>query len=182
MDWVGSLSPQTPIIYTLRNIEEIFPRVLEVSLDKAWVQKLVLMTLEGARDLPLSKGTVTYCEASMSVGCGLSRFHLHMMHVWHCIIQVFNTCVMTSGTLLLFSCDMSGQFCVEKGFEKNCLGVECYVPSTSCLAFALQHSSPALNKPLPSSTPDFSKACLYCHSSGGCCPIFKNTHTHTYTS
>lgn len=111
--------------------------------------------------------------------CGLSRFHLHMVHVWHCIVQVFNACVMISGTSLLFSSDMSGQFCVEKGFEENCLGEECCVPSTPCWVFAPQHCSPALNKPLSSATPGFGKSCLYCYNSGGFFLISTNTHIHT---
>ena len=71
---------------------------------------------------------------------GLSRFHLPMMHVWHGIFQFFNTCVMISGTLLLFSSDVSGQFCVEWGFEENCLGEECCVLSTSCRAWPLHNA------------------------------------------
>lgn len=132
------------------------------------------MTLQGVRHLPLSKGIDTCCQASMTVG---SAGFTCSWCVWHGIIQVFNTCVMISGTLLLFSSDVSGQFCMERRFEENCLGEECYDPSTSCWVFAPQHCSPALNKPLLSTTPDFGKVCLYCHNSGGWL-ISTNTHTH----
>lgn len=65
--------------------------LFEVVLGKEQGQKLVFMTLQNVRHLPLSKGIVTGCKASVSMGSAGFTWCIHVAHVWYCTVQVFST-------------------------------------------------------------------------------------------